>query len=800
MPATSRALLRAVTYGALSVALVIAYGALRGSAWRSSGELHTVMESVATILALVIGAMALVRFYSHKNNTFLFIGTAFLGTALLDGYHAIVTSAYFAPFLPSGIAALIPWSWVASRLFLSVMLWLSWLAWRMEQRKGEAGRVREPVVYLASAVLCVASFILFAFVPLPRAYYPEFVFHRPEEFIPALFFLLALIGYLRKGEWRTESFDHWLVLSLMIGFLSQAAFMSFSGGLFDVEFDAAHTLKKVSYVCVLVGLLISMFETFRQVEEQTDVLQNEVTRRTQVLARRTAELEALNSQLAEAKQSAETANRAKSDFLANMSHELRTPMNAILGYSEMLIEEAEELEQGDFIPDLKKIYESGEHLLSLINDVLDLSKVEAGRMELYLETFEIASVVQTVSSTVRPLVEKNANELVVECDDNLGEMHADVTKLRQSLLNLLSNAAKFTERGTLTLAVTRDRESDRVRFDVSDTGIGIPADRIERVFEEFTQGDESITRNFGGTGLGLAISRRFCRMMGGDISVASEPGAGSTFSIVLPAQVVDETARATEPESFPEGEGALVLVIDDDPAARDLIGRTLTRDGFRVVTADNGEDGLRLARELRPMAITLDIIMPGTDGWSILTALKADPELSEIPVVIVSMLDDQRLGYALGAAEFMTKPVDRARLSEMLRRYQKGDTAGKVLIVEDEADARDMLSRLVEKEGWEVALAGNGREGLALVAEAQPTLIFTDLMMPVMDGFTFVEELRRVEDWKKIPVIVLTAKDLTDEDRRRLSGQVERVLDKGSQSRQDLVDRLRELAGDPQSK
>jgi CheY-like chemotaxis protein len=290
-------------------------------------------------------------------------------------------------------------------------------------------------------------------------------------------------------------------------------------------------------------------------------------------------------------------------------------------------------------------------------------------------------------------------------------------------------------------------------------------------------------------------------MMGGEITVASEAGAGSTFSIVLPAHVVDEAAasEAAEPAAMPEGEGPLVLVIDDDLTARDLIGRTLERDGFRVVAVDNGEDGLRLASELRPMAITLDVIMPGTDGWSVLSALKADPELHEIPVVMVTMLDDERLGHSLGAAEFMTKPVDRERLSQVLARYKKGDATGRILIVEDNADIREMLRRLVEKEGWEATLAENGRQGLERVAESQPALIFADLMMPVMNGFDFIDELRSVEAWKAIPVIVLTAKDLTEEDRVRLSGQVERVLDKGSQSREDLAARLRELVGTPQS-
>jgi CheY-like chemotaxis protein len=320
------------------------------------------------------------------------------------------------------------------------------------------------------------------------------------------------------------------------------------------------------------------------------------------------------------------------------------------------------------------------------------------------------------------------------------------------------------------------------------------------LFEEFIQADESTARNFGGTGLGLAISRRFCRMMGGDITVVSKAGAGSTFTIVLPAHVADEVASAPDAKSedVPEGEGSLVLVIDDDPTACDLLERTLERDGFRVVTANNGEDGLRLARELRPMAITLDVIMPGTDGWNVLSALKADPELYEIPVVMVTMLDEQRLGYALGAAEFMTKPVDRERLSGVLARYKERDTPASVLIVEDEADTRELLWRMVENEGWEATVAENGREGLERMKKARPSLIFTDLMMPGMDGFDFIDELRNVEAWRAIPVIVLTAKDLTEEDRNRLSGQVERILDKGSNSREDLVARLRELVGAPE--
>ncbi len=258
---------RVLAYWLVGGGLTLGYAMMRGSSWQGSAQLHTYMEGLATLLALMVGAMALVRFYSQKNNTFLFVGAAFLGTGFLDGYHALVTSHYFKAYLPSDLPALIPWSWVASRMFLAMLMYLSWLAWTREERLGEAGRIDERSVYLFTGALTLASFLFFAFVPLPRAYYPEIWFHRPEEFVPALFFLLALVGYLRKRAWRQDAFEHWLVLSLVIGLVSQAVFMSYSGRLFDFEFDAAHTLKKVGYICVLTGLLINMAGIFRQATE-----------------------------------------------------------------------------------------------------------------------------------------------------------------------------------------------------------------------------------------------------------------------------------------------------------------------------------------------------------------------------------------------------------------------------------------------------------------------------------------------------------------------------------------------------
>ena len=506
------------------------------------------------------------------------------------------------------------------------------------------------------------------------------------------------------------------------------------------------------------------------------------------------------SELLEARRQAEAANRAKSNFLASMSHELRTPLNAIIGYSEMLQEDAEDVGQPGFIPDLEKIHTSGKHLLALINDILDLSKIEAGKMELYLEEFDPADVVRQATTTIRPLVEKSGNRLVVDVDTDLGTMRSDQTRLRQVLLNLLSNASKFTEDGEIRLTARRtEPDGSFASFEVRDTGIGMTPEQLSVLFEPFTQAEASTATKYGGTGLGLTISRRFCRMMGGDIVAASEAGAGSTFTVRLPLQLAEAEAAVPEPIDPAAGSdrpadpaAARVLVIDDDPMARQLLRRLLETEGFAVSEAADGAAGLEAAREVAPDCITLDVMMPGTDGWTVLTELKNDPELAGIPVIMLSVLDDRRLGFALGAAEYLTKPVDRKHLAAVLGRYvpHGGET---VLVVEDDEAVRAALRRALEQDDRRVTEAENGRVALERLAEGVPDLILLDLVMPEMDGFEFLDIVRERPELRSVPVVVLTAMDLSDEDRRRLDGGVERILRKDGLSPEAAVAEVRRL-------
>ncbi|HEV7439458.1 MAG TPA: response regulator [Methylobacterium sp.] len=510
-----------------------------------------------------------------------------------------------------------------------------------------------------------------------------------------------------------------------------------------------------------------------------------------------------------ARAAAEAANLAKSQFIANMSHELRTPLSAVIGYAEMLGEELEDLGQSELLPDLRKIETAARHLLSLINDVLDISKIEAGRMTVSAETFPVASLVEDVAAATESLVAKKHNRFEADLGPDLGEMHQDQTKIRQCLLNLIGNAAKFTEDGRIGLRVRRHREegADWLSFSVTDTGIGLTEAQIGRLFERFAQADESTTRQFGGTGLGLAITRAFCRKMGGDIAVESRHGEGSTFTIRLPAQLspedeaVAEAEGAIEAPPIPEHEEHdAVLLVDDDPAAREILQRFLEREGFRVRTANDGRAGLTLARALKPRAILLDVEMPRMDGWAVLHAVRSDPELAGIPVIMTSVVAEQGLGQALGATDYLVKPIEWGRLKGLMDRYRPEGVEGRVLVVDDDRDARDRLRRTLTRDGWTVDEAENGTAALKRLDAARPSLILLDLMMPEMDGFGFLRALRARSDVGDVPVVVLTAKEITEAEKASLAAQADRIILKGSLSLAEIGRQLRTLyAREPDS-
>ncbi|MFC4601277.1 MHYT domain-containing protein [Cohnella hongkongensis] len=553
----------------------------------------------------------------------------------------------------------------------------------------------------------------------------------------------------------------------------------------------------------LLGIYIS--RRFSSKDSEIELKSKEIHLKNQELQRLNDHLEELvrerTAQLEKAHDEAIQANRIKSQFLANMSHELRTPLNAIIGYSEMLTEEAMELGEPAFAADLEKISKSGKHLLALINDILDISKIESGKMEVYLEECQLGSMLQDVFSTVQPLVENNGNRLETKWDE--GVMTTDATKLKQILLNLLSNAAKFTRNGTIRVEGLRmeKKGKDGYMIRVADSGIGMTEEQLGKLFQPFTQADSSTTRKYGGTGLGLAITQRFCDMLGGEITVESRPGEGSVFSCWLPMIQGDSSGQAlqrleakTKASSAAEfdGEGQVsILLIDDEPVNLQLMRKYLADEGWTLAFAESGAEGLLLSKKLKPKLICLDILMPSMDGWSVLSELKKDPELREIPVVILSMTNDKQLGYALGASEFLTKPLNRDQLVEMMDKHLTNKTSEPVLVVEDDVTTSEMMAKLLGKEGYTVLTAGNGRLALDKLAEEKPGLILLDLMMPEMDGYQFLAELKKREEWSSIPVVVVTAKSLEAEESMKLNGYVKRVLQKGSFEPTQLLSEVR---------
>jgi PAS domain S-box-containing protein len=511
-------------------------------------------------------------------------------------------------------------------------------------------------------------------------------------------------------------------------------------------------------------------------------------------------IEALSIEYKKAKEEAESANKLKSEFLANMSHELRTPLNAIIGYSEMLQEDAQAAGQEENANQLKKVITSAKHLLNLINNVLDLSKIEVGKMDLYLEDISINDIMRDMTPVITPLMQKNNNTFTLSVSKDCKLMHTDTVRLRQSLLNLLSNAAKFTTNGTVTLDIKPFTKNNKewMSFSVTDSGIGIPSEHHEKLFQPFIQGDGSTTRKYGGTGLGLYLTQRFCEMLGGWISVTSQENKGACFTITLPLKTLTGLEKSSFKSTLNTNEldtfvgsitGKNILIIDDDPKIHTELQEILEKSGFSVIHAFNGEEGLKLARKHKPDVMILDIIMPMMDGWTLLSAIKSDTTLAHIPVLLISVISEKEVGFALGAVDYLNKPVNTQLLIEKINQLTPSKE-NPILVVDDDAFSRQLMAKASEKAGWGIIEASNGKEALEKLLHHTPAVILLDLMMPEMDGFGFITEMQKNEKWRKIPVIILTAKDLSAEERGMLSRYSVGVMTKNSKDSENLLNSI----------
>lgn len=560
----------------------------------------------------------------------------------------------------------------------------------------------------------------------------------------------------------------------------------------------------------------------RALEERNMDLQELNDKLEERILDRTRDLERANSEL-------DRSNRLKSQFIATMSHELRTPLNSILGFSELLMDEVYDPVTERQKRYISNIYNSGSHLLQLISNVLDIAKIESGKIELQHETFLITQTVAEVDAVIRSLAQKKQQQLSVQVADDMPPIRADRVKFKQILYNLLSNAVKFTPEGGAVSVEAKvvsgadlpsvigaseafPGDIDLLVITVADTGIGIKPEDQDRIFSEFEQGDSSFSRRYEGTGLGLALTKRLVELHGGEIAVESEEGKGSTFTVVIPLGTAAAAQRLpVVPPDMQQQEGAfeaetargrrctapLILVVEDNPSTSEVLTLYLARAGYRVAHAFTGEEALSRAKELQPFAVLLDIMLPGKDGWEVLQELKTAPEVKDIPVIISSVTDNKELGFALGAFDYLVKPVDRLallkKLEELSLTVKRCRKHINILCIDDHAEALELLQSILEPAGYNVITASSGAEGVDKALSYKPDLIILDLMMPEMDGFEVVHLLKSSPAVVDTPILILTAKDLTVEDRLRLAGKIENFIQKSHFTKDDLLTYIRDL-------